>query len=116
MKFVAQHVEQGLLRLTKKLDRVADCYSEILKSIGPGSPQVGMEPVFIYVVGNMAHTDALYERLGDTPLMINMDPEMAAIFKASTAVSSKCFPNNYVMILFIYSCQGSISQLAPEWC
>ena len=58
----------------EKLDRVADCYREILKSVGPGSPQIGMEPVFIYVVGNLAHTDALYERLGETPLMINMDP------------------------------------------
>ena len=44
------------------------CYHEIFKAVGPGIPKVGMEPVFIYVVGNLAHTDGLYERLGDLPL------------------------------------------------
>ena len=57
----------------QQLDRVADCYRQILAAAA-GGPRVGIEPVFIYVVGNLAHTQALYEQLGDLPLGINFDP------------------------------------------
>ena len=62
----APHAEQ--------LDRVAECYQRILNAAGSDGPRVGIEPVFVYVVGNLAHTQGLYERLGDVPLLINFDP------------------------------------------
>ena len=58
----------------EKLDRLAACYREILASAGDGAPEIGLEPVFLYVVGNLAHTRSLYERLGELPLQINFDP------------------------------------------
>ena len=45
-----------------------------------------------------------------------MDPEMAAIFKKSTAVSSKYeLFKNIFNVSFNYSLQGFIRQSAPEW-
>jgi hypothetical protein len=47
--------------------------------------------------------------------MIAMDPEMAAIFKASMAVSSKYLPSTSIKLDYLYySNQGPVSQSAPE--
>ena len=62
----AQHEE--------KMDRVAACYREILGEAGKDTLRVGMEPVFIYVIGNLAHTRSLYEKISGLPLYINYDP------------------------------------------
>ena len=49
-------------------------------------------------------------------IMIAMDQEMAAIFHASTAVSSKCLTLvKILMYLSDFSQQGPISQSSPGW-
>ena len=58
----------------EKLDRVASCYVDILTAVGPDTPRLALEPCFLYVVGGLAHTRALFERLGGVPLDVNYDP------------------------------------------
>ena len=58
----------------EKIDRAAASYREILAGADDSTPRVGIEPVFIYVIGNLAHTRSLYEKLGPLPLYINYDP------------------------------------------
>jgi len=58
----------------EKIDRVATCYREIFKHTAPDAPRLGIEPVFVYVIGNLAHTQTLYQRLDHLPLYVNFDP------------------------------------------
>ena len=58
-----------------KLDRVVDCLGEVLDhAVGTGV-KVALEPVFVYVVGNLAHTRELLRRLDErSDMYINYDP------------------------------------------
>ena len=47
----------------EKLDRVADSCRAILDHAKDGPVKVGLEPVFVYIVGNLAHTKGLLKRL-----------------------------------------------------
>ncbi|MFH0966024.1 MAG: sugar phosphate isomerase/epimerase family protein [Planctomycetota bacterium] len=59
----------------KKLDRVADSCRKILDHAKGGPVAVGFEPVFVYVVGNLAHTKALLDGLDQREdFKINYDP------------------------------------------
>lgn len=49
-------------------------YGEILEHASDVPVQVGIEPVFVYVVGNLETTRLLFEKLGRDDLCINFDP------------------------------------------
>lgn len=56
-------------------DRLAEAYGAILDHARGGPVKVGIEPVFVYVIGSLAHTKALLERLDNRDdLLINYDP------------------------------------------
>lgn len=58
-----------------KLNRTALACAAILDHAAGGPVRIGLEPVFIYVVGNLAHTRRLLDKLESRPdLCINYDP------------------------------------------
>ena len=59
----------------EQLDRVAESLLPILEHAAGTPVKVALEPVFVYVVGNLAHTNALLSRLDNREdLYINYDP------------------------------------------
>ena len=59
----------------EKLDRVAESFRKVLDHAKGGPVKVALEPVFLYVIGNLGHTRALLERLEEREdFLINFDP------------------------------------------
>ena len=80
-----------------KLDRAADAYARILDHAKAGSVKVGFEPVYIYVVGNLADTQELLARLdGREDLLINYDPSHFPFHDESPDAFIRAFPKRIV--------------------
>lgn len=59
----------------EQVDRVAESMLPILEHAKGTPVEVGVEPVFVYVIGNLAHTNALLGRLDNREdFLINYDP------------------------------------------
>ncbi len=53
---------------------LVEAYGDILDHASTTPVAVGIEPVFVYFVGNLATTQELFEKLSDDSLRINFDP------------------------------------------
>ncbi len=53
---------------------LVEAYQELLEHAADADVRLGIEPVFVYHIGNLATTKALFERLGRDDLFVNFDP------------------------------------------
>ena len=58
----------------KEWERLLKSYNELLDFAGGTKVKIGIEPVFVYIVGNYRTTKKLFENLGRDDLYINFDP------------------------------------------
>ena len=80
-----------------KLDRLAAAYTAILDHAAGGPVAVGIEPVFVYVIGNAAHLESLLARLDGRPdLTVNYDPSHFSYHDEDPNVFARTFADRIV--------------------
>lgn len=91
-------------------DLLAKCYHQLLAHAAGGPVQVGIEPVFVYHVGNLASTNSLMQRLEREDLYINFDPSHFPYHREDLVPFIHAYA---VKILHCHSKDAEVKRLQP---
>lgn len=85
-------------------------YTDLLRYAEKVGVKLGIQPVFIYLVGNIASTQRLFDELGRDDLLINFDPSAFPYHRESPIDFIKRFGDKIVHVLARDAVVGPLNQ------